>query len=271
MKSYPTSLRAFLVSVVRHRQLIWRLLVREVTQRFQGSALGLVWLLLTPLLTAAIFTFVFSQVFQARWAGQSGTFDFALLLLVGMAVHALFAETISRAPLLIVSQPSYVTKVVFPIEILPVVATLAAMVNTLAMIVIVLLGQLLLKGSLPPTAILLPLVLLPFAVFVCAASMFLAACGVYLRDLGPFTALLVTGSLFLTPIFFPLDAVQGAFRTAMRLNPLTSIVEQSRTVLLHGGLPDFLSLALYLLCALLSLAVAFWVFQRLRPGFADVL
>lgn len=271
MTSSSTSLRSFGASLVQHRHLIWRLLTREVTQRFQGSALGLVWVILTPLLTATIFTLVFSQVFQARWAGQSGTFDFALLLLVGMAVHALFAEAISRAPTLIVSQPSYVTKVVFPIEILPVVTVLAAVVNTLAMTVIVLLGQLLLKGVLHPTAVFLPLVLLPFMVFVCAATMLLCACGVFLRDLGPLTALLVTGSLFLTPIFFPLDAVQGLFATAMRLNPLTSIVEQSRTVLLHGGLPDFLSLGLYLLCALLSLAIAFWAFQRLRPGFADVL
>jgi lipopolysaccharide transport system permease protein len=101
-------------SLVAHRQLIRRLVGREVTQRFQGSMLGVAWMVLMPLLSAAVYTFVFSSVFQTRWGGvQAGPFDFALVLLVGMAVHGIFAEAVSRAPTLILSQPSYVTKVVF--------------------------------------------------------------------------------------------------------------------------------------------------------------
>ena len=266
------SLLGFLRSIWAHRELILRLAWREVTQRFQGSTLGVAWMLLTPLLTAAVFTFVFSAVFQTRWGGtQTGPFDFAILLLVGMAVHGIFAEAVGRAPLLIVGQSSYVTKVVFPIEVLPVVAVLASLVNAVITIAIVVVGQLLLNGVLHWTAILWPLVIAPYLIFITALVLFFAACGVFLRDLSQIVTLLVTCTLFLTPIFYPLDAVPGAFRMLMRLNPLTSIVEQSRTVIVFGGMPDFVSLGLYTLCALITLGLAFWLFQRLRPGFADVL
>lgn len=260
-------------SVLAHRELILRLTTREVTQRFQGSLLGVAWMVLTPLLTAAVFTFVFSAVFQTRWGGTTptGPFDFAILLLVGMAVHGVFAEAVGRAPILILSQASYVTKVVFPIEVLPLVVVLSSLVNAVMTIAIVLVGQLLLNGVFHWTAIFWPVVIAPYLIFVAALVMFFAACGVFLRDLSQIVSLLITVTLFLTPIFYPLNAVPGAFRTVMRLNPLTSIVEQSRTVIVFGGLPDFVSLALYTLCALAALAMSFWLFQRLRPGFADVL
>lgn len=272
MNNSGVTLLDFGRSIVAHRQLIARLAAREVRQRFQGSMLGLAWIVLTPLLTAAVYTFVFSTVFQTRWGGtQTGPFDFALLLLIGMAVHGIFADAVGRAPMLILSQPSYVTKVVFPIEILPVVSVLTSLVNTLITVTIVVLGQLALNGVLHWTAIFFPFVIAPFLIFVVALVLFFAACGVFLRDLTQVVTLLVTVSLFLTPIFYPLDAVPGAFRIAMRLNPLTSIIEQSRTVLIFGGWPDFGSLAIYTLCALLSVAAAFWLFQRMRPGFADVM
>lgn len=273
MRRQPLDLGSFVRSVIDHRELILRLAGREVTQRFQGSVLGLAWMVLTPLLTAAVFTFVFSTVFQTRWGGnaQAGPFDFAILLLVGMAVHGIFAEAVGRAPGLVLTQANYVTKVVFPIEVLPVVAVLTSLVNAFVTIAIVALGQLLLKGVLHWTLLLWPLVIAPYLLFVVALVLIFAACGVFLRDLSQIVTLLVTVTLFLTPIFYPLDAVPGAFRTVMRLNPLTSIVEQSRTVIVHGGLPDFVSLGLYALCAGTLLAFAFWLFQRLRPGFADVL
>lgn len=272
MRRQPVDLWSFFRSIITHRELIFRLASREVTQRFQGSVLGVAWMLLTPLLTAAVFTFVFAGVFQTRWGGnQTGPFDFAILLLVGMAVHGVFAEAVGRAPTLILGQASYVTKVIFPIEILPLVAVLTALVNAVITVGIVVVGQLLLNGVLNWTALLWPLVIAPYLIFVMALVLLFAACGVFLRDLSQIVTLLVTVTLFLTPIFYPLAAVPGAFRTLMRLNPLTSIVEQSRTVIVFGGPPDFVSLGLYTACALASLAFAFWLFQRLRPGFADVL
>lgn len=272
MTNQGLSLVSLTHSVAVHHQLIRRLVGREVTARVQGSMLGLAWMIITPLLTAAVFTFVFSAVFQARWGLEPGsTYDFAIILLVGLAVHGIFAEAVGRAPTLIINNASYVTKVVFPLEILPVVALLASLVNAGISLVIVVLGQLLLNGVLNWTLIFLPLVILPYLMFVLALMMFFAACGVFLRDLAQVVTLLVTVSLFLTPIFYPISAVPPAFQAAMRLNPLTLIVEQARAVVVQGVPPDFVSLGIYVLVASVALAVAFWFFQRLRPGFADVL
>ena len=180
MTAPPTSLRSLFASLLAHRDLCWRLAVREVTQRFKGSMLGLVWAVLTPLLTAAVFTLVFTGIFPQRWPGRSGSpLDFALILLVGMAVHGVLAEALSRAPQIVVGNASYVTKVVFPLEVLPFVTTLAALVNLAITLLIVLLGNLAVNGSLHATALFLPLVLLPYLVFVAAAVTFIAACGVF--------------------------------------------------------------------------------------------
>jgi lipopolysaccharide transport system permease protein len=265
----PASLRSLIASLLAHRDLCWRLTAREVAQRFKGSMLGLVWAVLTPLLTAAVFTLVFTGIFPQRWPGRSGApLDFALILLVGMAV---LAEALSRAPHVVVGNASYVTKVVFPLEVLPAVTTLAALVNLGITLGVVLLGNLLVNGSLHWTALFLPVVLLPYLVFVAAAVAFIAACGVFLRDIALVITPVVTLMMFLSPMFFPLEAVPEAWRFIFRMNPITPIMEQARTVLLFGGWPDFVSLSLYLGLATCSLAFAHWVFQRLRPGFADVL
>lgn len=268
-----TNIWALARSLVSHRDLILRLAVREFTQRFRGSALGITWAVLTPVLTAIMFTFVFTVVFKARWGSQTGVDapNFTVILLCGMAVHALFAEVVSRAPMLVVGNPSYVTKVVFPLEVLPAVVLLSALVNAGIALGVALVGNLLLNGTFHFTALLLPLILLPYLVFLAAAIFVLAAFGVYLRDLSQLTALLVTLSLFLTPIFFPLEAVPLAFQKVIMLNPLTFIVEQTRAVVVFGQGLDFLGLGLYTLVSLAALAGSFWLFQRLRPGFADVL
>ncbi len=274
MKSHPTSLGALFASLLAHRQLLWRLAGREFGARFRGSVLGLGWAFAVPLLTAAVYTFVFSAVFQARWGQQpasAGHFDFALVLLAGLAVHAVFAECVGRAPTLVVGHASYVTKVVFPLEILPFVVLLNALANAAITLAIVLVGTLVLRGELHPTALWLPVVLAPFLLFAAALLFAVSAVGVFLRDIAPLTGLLITASLFLTPIFYPIEAVPAALRPVMWLNPLTLVVEQARAVLVFGHAPDLLALGLYAAAAAAALRAAFWAFQRLRPGFADVL
>lgn len=272
MHRHPASLRQFVTALRRHHVLIFRLAARDFTQRFRGSMLGVAWALLMPLFTAAVFTFVFSKVFQARWPGAAdGPFDFAIIYLTGMVVHTIFAESVARAPSLVVGNASYVKKVVFPLEILPVVSVLTALVNAAIGIVIVLIGNLLLSGKIYLTVLMLPLVMAPYLFFVVGLVLFFAAAGVYLRDLSQLVSLLVTVTLFLTPIFFPIEAVPIEFRTLILLNPLTFVVQQARDVTIFGRWPDFGGLAIYTAAALAFLACGFWVFQRLRNGFADVL
>jgi lipopolysaccharide transport system permease protein len=272
MYKHQTSLRHFFSSVKENKDLIFRLAKREFTLRFQGSIFGWSWAILNPILTAIVFAFVFSAVFQARWQPgvETGTFDFALILLAGVAIHSAFVEMLSRAPNLIIGNSSYVTKVIFPIEILPVVVLVTALINMFLALGIVVLGNLVLNGQLPVTIFFLPFILIPYVFFLLALNLFFATIGVFFRDISQLVALVITLSMFLTPIFYPVSAVPPAFQTAMFLNPLTFIVEQAREVLLFGRAPDFWGLAIYMIASLVALAASYWFFQRLRKGFADV-
>jgi len=271
-RRHPASVVEFAQSLIAHRDLIFRLSAREFTQRFRGSVLGVAWAVLIPLLTALIYTFVFSTVLKARWPGVvDGPFDFAIIFLTGIVVHTIFAEAIARAPALIVGNANYVKKVIFPLEILPIVNVLTALTNASIGISIVVVGNLILNGRLHLTVIALPLIVAPYLVFVIALVFFFAAVGVYLRDLSQLVGLLITVTMFLTPIFFPIDSVPERFQTVIWLNPLTFVVEQVRGVVIFGKWPNFFGLTIYTMAAMVSLALAFWLFQRLRNGFADVL
>nr|WP_024686767.1 ABC transporter permease [Pseudomonas asturiensis] len=259
-------------SLWRHRQLISTLTRREVIGRYRGSVIGIAWSFFNPLLMLAVYTFVFSEVFQARWAGQdTSKGGFAILLFVGMIVHGLFAECANRSPSLIMSNGNYVTKVLFPLEVLSVVTLGSALFHTGTSLIVLLLAQFVLTHTLHWTALLLPLVLLPLAIATLGFSWLLAALGVYLRDVGQVIGVLTTVLLFLSPVLYPVAALPPAYQPWLRLNPLTYIIEESRNVLLFGRWPDWQSLALAMLIACVIAMAGFAFFQKARKGFADVL
>ena len=235
--------------------------------------MGLAWSLVNPILMLIVYTFVFSVVFKARWGIDSdeSKADFAIVLFAGMIVHGIFAECINRAPTLILSNPNYVKKVVFPLEILPWAALGSALFHALVSLFVLIVAQLIVAHQLPWTCIFFPLVLLPLLILTVGFAWFISSLGVYVRDIAQTTGILTTMLLFLGPIFYPVSALPEAYRPWLMLNPLTFIIEQIRAVLLWGHAPNWSGLALY---ALIALGVAwggFYWFQKTRKGFADVL
>jgi len=235
--------------------------------------MGLAWSFLNPLLMLVIYTFVFRVIFKARWdaAGTESQVDFAIVLFVGMIVHALFAECVNRAPSLIISNVNYVKKVVFPLEILPVVALGSALFHASAS-VLVLLGVILAtNGALHAEVLLAPILILPIAATALGVGWFLASLGVFLRDVGQVTAVFTTALLFLSPVFYPLSSMPERFRGFIQVNPLTIAIEQTRGAVIWGHHPDWSLYGIYLGIGLLTAWAGFWWFQRTRRGFADVL
>lgn len=258
-------------ALLRHRALAWQLARREVAARYRGSVLGLAWSFVTPVLLLAVYTFVFSVVFQARWGEAGGDrISFAAFLFAGMLVHGLFADVLVRAPGLVLANPSYVKKVVFPLEILPWVGLMAAGLHLLAGFAVLLVFQLAVGAGLPATSAWLPLLLLGLVPWALAIGWLLSALGVYLRDLGQVAGLLAVLLMFLAPVFYPVRAVPEAMRAWMYANPLTLPIEQVRAVLLLGDAPDLAALALHAALGALAAWLAFAFFQSLRRGFADV-
>jgi len=261
-----------LFSFLRHRKLIYQLAKREVISRYRGSVMGLAWSFFNPLLMLAVYTFVFSVVFNARWGGQAGhRGEFAIILFVGILVHGIFAECINRAPTLITSNSSYVKRVVFPLDTLPWVAMGAALFHALVSLIVLLVAQLFIRGVLPATVIYLPLVLFPLILFTMGLAWLLAALGVFIRDIGQMTGILTTILLFLAPVFYPVEALPVQIREWIYINPLTFIIEQSRDVLVWGVNPDLVGLGKYLLFAVFVALLGYACFQKMRRGFSDVI
>ncbi len=272
MRDFPATPIEMVASLWRNRGLIQASAKREVLGRYRGSALGLLWSFFNPLFMLAVYTFVFSEVFQARWnpASESKT-EFALMLFSGLIVFNLFAECINRAPSVILSNPNYVKKVIFPLEILPVVTLLSALYHALMSLGVWLAAYLLLFGIPHASVLLLPLILLPFLLCIMGLSWVLASLGVFLRDVSQFIGVVVTTLMFLSPIFYPASALPEGYRQLLYLNPLTPVIEMTRDILYRGKLPDFAMLAIYWLATGVIAWLGFAWFQKTRKGFADVL
>lgn len=269
----PTSLMALGSSLWRNRQLIVQMTRREVVGRYKGSAMGLAWSFFNPVFMLTIYTFVFSVVFKARWGvgGDESKTQFAVVLFVGMIVHGLFAEVLNRAPGLILGNVNYVKKVVFPLEILPVISMMAALFHSLISLVVLLTAFVIFNGYLHWTAVFTPLVLLPLVILTLGLAWILASLGVFLRDVGQAIGMVTTVMLFLAPVFYPVTALPEQFRPWLMANPLTFIIEQAREVLIWGHLPNWIGLGIYTLIATLIAWAGYAWFQKTRKGFADVL
>ena len=272
--SQPTSPRALAGSLWRNRALILQLTRRDVIGRYQGSAMGLAWSFFNPVLMLLVYTFVFSEIFKSRWGGIGGNDSktlFALVLFVGMIVLSLFSEVLNRAPGLILSNVNYVKKVVFPLEIMPVVTMAATLFHGMVSLAVLLAAFALFNGYIHWTAVFLPLVLLPLVVLTTGLAWILASLGVFLRDVGQTIVIVTTLLMFLSPVFYPITAVPVDFRAIIMANPLTFIIEQARDVLFWGRMPDMSLFAIYLCGSALIAWLGFAWFQKTRKGFADVL
>lgn len=270
----PTSLSALSKSLWRNRQLILQMTKREVVGRYKGSAMGIAWSFFNPVFMLVVYTFVFSEIFKSRWGGVGGDdskTQFALVLFVGMIVLNLFSEVLNRAPGLILSNVNYVKKVVFPIEVLPVIAMGAALFHCLVSIVVLLVAFVIFNGYLHWTLVFFPLVVLPLVILSTGLSWMLASLGVFLRDVGQTIGILTTTLMFLAPVFYPVNAVPERFRPFIMLNPLTYIIEQAREVLIWGRAPNWIGLGIYTIVATLVAWAGYAWFQKTRKGFADVL
>lgn len=257
----------------RYRALLWTLTHREIVSRYRGSLLGTLWSLLTPLLMLAVFTLVFGVVLPSRWPGAAGEGIgmFALALLAGLLMHTLLADVLSKAPGLIVTQPNYVTKMVFPLEALGWISLLAAVFHTACgLFLLVVVNGIWGSGfALPLLA--MPAILVMFSLMVLGLSWLFAALGVYVRDLMQLVGPLIMVLMFLGPVFFPRTAMPPPMRPWLALNPITVPIEQARRVIFDGRWPDWGALAIYAVAACAMYLFGLWVFTMLKKGFADVL
>lgn len=255
-----------------NRKLIKRLIIRDVQAKYKSTMLGLLWVVAMPLFMLSVYALVFGSILKAKWPNSSDSeFEFAIILYCGLIIFTIFSEFLSRAPNLILENVNYVKKVIFPLEILPIVSLGSVLFQALISYSILLLFCLFYYGSIHLSVILLPVILLPFLILLSGLGWFFAALGVFMRDIGQIVTVAVTALMFISPLFFPINALPESIQPYIYLNPIAFIIEQMREVIIWGHMPDWYGLLIYLLVSMLVTLVGYFFFIKTRKGFADVL
>ncbi len=258
-------------SVWRNRTLMGSMVRRDILARYRGSFGGTLWTFLNPLLLMATYFFVFGVVLRTRFGADTSRTGFVLYFLAGMLPWLAFSEAVGRAPGVILEYRSFVKKIVFPLETLPVNLVISGAVTEAIGLVIFVAGLLAVRGSVPGSVVWLPLLLIPQILFTAGLAWILAATGVYVRDLGQVTGYLLTLWFFLTPICYPESQLPAAAVPILRFNPLLVLVRGYRAVFLENQAPSLRGLvALWVVSAAVAVVGYAW-FHRLRKSFADVI
>jgi lipopolysaccharide transport system permease protein len=274
MISAQTARRAVwrpLIELPRRFDLIASLTRREVAARYKGSVLGILWALLTPVVTIATFTLLFAGIFGARFGVTGSEWEFALYLFCGMLPWTAFQEAVQLSSQKIVSQANLVKRVVFPLEILPVAQTLASFITQLFGTIALLIAALVIQRTLHPTVLWLPVLVLPQLLLTFGAAWLVASLGVFLRDIVQGIALVLMVWMYLTPIFYPETIVPERFRPFINANPFTPLIRSYRRIMLEGSSPDWRGLAYFTGFALIVFIFGYWWFAKTRKNFADVI
>jgi lipopolysaccharide transport system permease protein len=245
---------------------------RDMIERYRGSMFGFMWSLFNPLVMLAVYTFVFSVVFQLRWPGSTGSkAEYATYAFAGMIVFQIFSESASRAPTLVLGNANLVKKVVFPLEVLPWVVLASSLFHAFVSYLVLLGFVAVIFGKVHLTAILFPLVIVPVVLFSLGVAWFLASIGVFFRDTNHTVTLVVAILMFFSPIFYPLSAIPKDLLWLFSFNPMVQPIMDARLVAITGQLPDLVPFGLQLGASAVVAYLGLWWFMRSKHAFADVL
>jgi lipopolysaccharide transport system permease protein len=264
-RSVPKGLLYPVRSVIRHHKLMTSMVRRDILARYRGSFGGSWWTILNPLLLMTTYYFVFGRVLKQRFEGGS----YILYFLAGILPWLAFSEAVGRSPSIMLEYRSFVKKLVFPLETLPINLVIAGAVTEVIGLVIFTLGLLYSRHSIPLSVLWLPVLVVPQLLFTVGICWFLAALGVFLRDLGQILGFILTAWFFLTPICYPETQLHGM--PFLRYNPIFVLVRGYRAIFLENHAPDAIPLIALWIAALALALAGHAFFHRLRRSFADVI
>ncbi len=258
----------------RHRFLIAQLTRREVVGRYRGSHLGIFWSFINPVLLLCIYTVVFKYIFRAKFTGHpnEGTADFALMLFSALIIFNMFAECLARSPSLILINANYVTKVVFPLEVLPITVVLGSLVHLFISFVPLCLAALITRhGHLHAAVLLWPLLLAPIIFWALGLTWIISALGAFLRDLNEVMLALTQILMYASAVFYPLERVPPEIQSILRLNPLTFFSEQSRDLVVWGEPMNWPAYWWVTASGAIAMIAGYKLFMSVKQAFADVI
>jgi len=258
-------------TMYRNRSLIRIMVRRDVLGRYRGSFGGAFWTVLNPLILMLTYFFVFGVVLRTKFPNDPSRSGFALYFLAGMLPWLAISEAAGRAPTVMLEHRNFVKKLVFPVETLPLNLVTAGLVSEIFGVVLFLAGFYLAHGFVHASVVWLPVLVIPQILLTAGLCWFLAALGVFVRDLAQINGFLLTLWFFLTPICYPEGSLPGPALRILAKNPMFVLVRNYRDALLEGRAPAFGSY--WKLCAAAGAVFVLghaW-FYKLRKSFADII
>ncbi|HLA43344.1 MAG TPA: ABC transporter permease [Aggregatilineales bacterium] len=249
-----------------NRMLLWIWTHYNVRSRYSQTFLGILWIILLPLSTSIILTFVFTQIFRAY---EIGDVPFISFFLSALTAWTLFSQGIINGTGSIMGSLGLISQVYFPREILVIVKLLEAMVDFVFTFVAMLVINAVF-GLLPnPHFVYLPVIIFVQIAFVLGLMLFISYLSVLVRDIPQLVNVLLQLLFYLTPILYPASAIPDKLRFMLLLNPMAPIVEAYRTIIVYNKAPDFVSLYYPITVAGVLLYVGYMFFKRNEKRLAD--
>ncbi|HET7535613.1 MAG TPA: ABC transporter permease [Candidatus Didemnitutus sp.] len=266
-------LMPFAADLWKHRGLLWQFTLRNVELRHKGSHLGLVWSFLNPLLMLGLYVFVFGYIFGGTFGivPNESRIEYALGIFLGLTLFHIVAEVLGLSPTVIVSNPNFVKKVIFPLEVLPAANVGAGIFHLLISLALVLLGILFFGPSLTIEVLWLPVILLPLVLMLLGLAWLFSAVGVFFRDIGQVMQFVSMGLMFSSAVFYSAQKIPAAAWMILRFNPILLAIELARDAVLWHRPVNFAHLAYLYACAVVICYLGHAAFRRMKPAFADVL
>ena len=256
-----------------HRELLWQFTLRNVELRHKGSHLGLVWSFLNPVLMLGLYVLVFGYIFGGTFGilPHETRVDYALGIFLGLTLFHFVSEVLGISPSIIVGNPNFVKKVVFPLEILPAANVGGAVFHMLISLGLVLLSMLIFGDGVSAGALWLPVIFLPLVLLGLGLAWLISALGVFLRDIGQVMQFLTMALMFSSAVFYSAAKIPAAAWAFMRFNPILLAIELARDAALWDRPLNYNHLAYLYAAGLAACYLGHFAFRRMKPAFADVI
>lgn len=255
----------------RFRQLTGLMVKRDLLGRYKGSLLGSFWPLINPAGHLLLYTFLFSVILKVKFGDTPGTSNFALCLMTGLIPWGAFAESVARSTTVVLENPNLVKRVVFPLEILPLVSVISSFASQGLALLILLAGAIVVTGNVHASMLYLPVISISLLLLTCGISWFLSSFGVFVRDTRHFMSLALSAWMYATPIVYPETALPANFKWLSYVNPMSGIVNDYRRVLLEGLAPDWGRFAIYTGFAIVAWFGGYYFFSKTKKTFIDIM
>ena len=267
----------FLASFRKNFTLIEIFTRREIEERYKGTNLGSLWTLINPIIMLSVYTLVFSKIFKAKWGmlnsydTEQGALVFAINLFAGLIVFNMFAECTAKSPSIVQQNTNFVKKVIFPLEVLGIKIASSALFHGIISAMILIVITAISEGRISPNIIMISLLWGGYYMILLGISWFLSTIGVFVKDISQITGSFINIMMFMSPVFYPTDAVPAGLRWLSHLNPIGYVIEKTRQIMFENEAPTVTEMLIYVIASCIWCELSYRLLKTKERRFGDMI